>query len=191
MPARRAFGPISSCHDRRIAGEAAGYGQSRKAKIIKAPQELRARAVNFETGLDLTLSDEVRNRIETVISESADEFSKDVIDKLREMRKQVKAAEGDPLSRIFILSTISELAFDIKGMGGTFGYPLLSHLAKSLKDFISGLALPNESQLEVISIHVDAMYVVLAQGIQGVSDKLQRDLLDNLGIAVSKVRDPV
>jgi predicted DNA-binding protein len=174
-----------------LLGKRRGMAKAEKAKIIKAPQELRARAVNFETGLDLTLSDEVRNRIETVISESADEFSKDVIDKLREMRKQVKAAEGDPLSRIFILSTISELAFDIKGMGGTFGYPLLSHLAKSLKDFISGLALPNESQLEVISIHVDAMYVVLAQGIQGVSDKLQRDLLDNLGIAVSKVRDPV
>jgi HPt (histidine-containing phosphotransfer) domain-containing protein len=165
--------------------------KAEKPKIIKAPQELRARAVNFKTGLELTLTDEVRGRIETVIAESADAFSKEVIDKLREMRVQVKAAEGDPLSRIFILTTIAELAFDIKGMGGTFGYPLLSHLAKSLKDFIGELAIPNEAQLEVISIHVDAMYVVLAQGIHGVSDKLQRDLLDNLGVAVSKVRDPV
>ncbi|MEK9969279.1 MAG: hypothetical protein VW600_09090 [Ferrovibrio sp.] len=165
--------------------------KAEKAKLIKAPQELRARAVNFETGLDLSLTDEVRSRIETVIAESADEFSKEVLDKLREMRVQVKAAEGDPLSRIFILTTIAELAFDIKGMGGTFGYPLLSHLAKSLKDFIGGLALPNENQLEVISIHVDAMYVVLAQGIHGVTEKLQRDLLDNLRVAVTKVKDPV
>ncbi|WP_341915310.1 hypothetical protein [Ferrovibrio terrae] len=162
-----------------------------KPKFIKASQALRQRAVNHHTGLELTLTDEVRGRIEQVIGESADAFSKDVLEKLREMRMQVKAAEDDSLSRIFILTTIAELAFDIKGMGGTFGYPLLSHLAKSLKDFITDLALPNEAQLEVISIHVDAMYVVLAQGIHGNSEKLQKDLLDNLGIAISKVRDPV
>jgi hypothetical protein len=162
-----------------------------KVQIIKAPQDLRQRAVNFETGLDITLTDEIRGLIEKAISASEDAFSNDVLDKLREMRGQVKAAEGDPLSRIFILSTIAELAFDIKGMGGIFGYPMLSHLAKSLKDFIAGLALPNEAQLEVISIHVDAMYVVLAQGVRGTSEKLQKDLLDNLGVAVNKVRDPV
>lgn len=162
-----------------------------KAQIIKAPQELRQRAVNFNTGVDLVLSEEVRGKIENAISASADAFSNEVLEKLREMRIQVKAAEDDPLSRIFILSTIAELAFDIKGMGGIFGYPLLSHLAKSLKDFIVGLALPNEAQLEVISIHIDAMYVVLAQGVRGSSEKLQKDLLDNLGVAVNKVRDIV
>lgn len=160
-----------------------------KPRFIKAPQTLRQKAVNFSDGLDLNLSDEVRKRIETVIAESADEFSNDVLEKLREMRAQVKAAESDSLSRIFILTTISELAFDIKGMGGTFGYPLLSQLAKSLKDFIATVGLPNEAQLHVISIHVDAMYVVLAQGIQGTSAQLQKDLLDNLSVAVRKVQD--
>jgi HPt (histidine-containing phosphotransfer) domain-containing protein len=162
-----------------------------KPKFIKAPQTLRQRAVNNKTGLELTLTDEVRGSIEKVIGDSADAFSKEVLEKLREMRMQVKAAEDDPLSRIFILTTISELAFDIKGMGGTFGYPLLSHLAKSLKDFITELALPNEQQLEVISIHVDAMYVVLAQGVRGTTERLQKDLLENLSVAVTKVRDPV
>lgn len=165
--------------------------KAEKPKIIKAPQDLRMRAVNYKTGLDLHLTDEVRGKIEQVIGESADAFSKEVLEKLREMRIQVKAAEDDPLSRIFILTTISELAFDIKGMGGTFGYPLLSHLAKSLKDFIAELALPNEQQLEVISIHVDAMYVVLAQGVRGTTEKLQKDLLENLSVAVTKVKDPV
>lgn len=165
--------------------------KANKVQIIKASQDLRQRAVNFDTGLDIALTDEVRGLIEKAISASEDAFSNEVLEKLREMRVQVKAAEGDPLSRIFILSTIAELAFDIKGMGGIFGYPMLSHLAKSLKDFIAGLALPNEAQLEVISIHVDAMYVVLAQGVRGTSERLQKDLLDNLGVAVNKVRDPV
>lgn len=163
--------------------------KANKVQIITASQELRLRAVNFHTGVDVILTDDVRKRIETVIADTADAFSNEVLEKLREMRAQVKAAEDDELSRIFILSTIAELAFDIKGMGGTFGYPLLSHLAKSLKDFIAGLALPNEAQLQVISIHIDAMYVVLAQGVRGMTEQLQNDLLNNLGVAVNKVKD--
>jgi len=160
-----------------------------KVQIIKASQELRQRAVNFDTGVDVNLTDDVRQRIESVIADSADAFSNEVMEKLREMRAQVKTAEGDELSRIFILSTIGDLAFDIKGMGGTFGYPLLSHLAKSLQDFTTRLALPNEAQLEVISIHIDAMYVVLAQGVRGMTEHLEQNLLKNLGIAVNKVKD--
>lgn len=160
-----------------------------KPRLIKAPQELRQRAVNFTTGLDLTLTDDVRAGIEGVISESADAFSKEVLEKLKEMRKQVKTAEDDQISRIFIMSTIAELAFDIKGMGGTFGYPLLTHLAKSLKDFIAKLGLPNETQLEVISIHVDAMYVVLAQGIQSQGSQREKALLESLQAAVAKVQE--
>ncbi len=162
-----------------------------KPRLIKAPQELRQRAVNTETGLDLTLTDEVRARIETVIAESADAFATEVLEKLREMRKQVKQAEGDELSRIFIMSTIAELAFDIKGMGGTFGYPLLSDLAKSLQDFIARLGLPNETQLEIISIHVDAMYVVLAQGIHHQGGQTEKALLESLQTAVAKVQEQV
>jgi len=160
-----------------------------KPRLIKAPQGLRQRAVNYTTGLELTLTDDVRAKIETVITESADEFSKDVLAKLREMRRQVKAAEDDELQRIFILSTISEIAFDIKGMGGTFGYPLLTHLAKSLHDFVARVGLPNEAQLEVISIHIDAMYVVLAGGIGGTGGKMEKELLDNLSVAVNRVQD--
>lgn len=160
-----------------------------KPRLIKAPQGLRQRAVNFTTGLELTLTDEVREKIEAVIEASADSFAQEILDKLRDMRQQVKAAEDDELQRIFILSNIAEIAFDIKGMGGTFGYPLLSHLAKSLHDFIGKLGLPNEAQLEVISIHIDSMYVVLARGIGGTGGKMEQELLDNLGIAVAKVQD--
>lgn len=159
-----------------------------KPRLIKAPQELRQRAVSFETGLELTLTDEVRARMESVITASADAFSTEVLDKLREMRQQVKNAEGDEISRIFIMSKISDLAFDIKGMGGTFGYPLLSHLAKSLKDFIAKLGLPNLAQLEVISIHIDAMYVVLANGIHNQGGKAEQSLVKTLQAAVDKVQ---
>ena len=160
-----------------------------RPRLIKAPQGLRERAVNYTTGLELTLTDEVRASIESVIAESKDEFAKDILEQLREMRKQVEAAHEDDLSRIFILTTISEIAFDVKGMGGTFGYPLLTHLAASLHGFVGKLGLPNEAQLEVISIHIDAMYVVLGEGPGSLNKRIEAELLASLELAVSKVKD--
>ncbi|MBP7066077.1 hypothetical protein [Ferrovibrio sp.] len=160
-----------------------------RPRIIKAPQGLRQRAINYKTGFDLNLTDELRARIEATILESKDEFSTEVLDKLREMRRLAKEAEVDEFQRIFILGTITDLAFDVKGMGGTFGFPLLTQLAKSLHDFMAKLALPNDRQFEVISIHIDALYVVLARGISGTGGKLEQELLAGLRLAVEKTQD--
>ncbi len=162
-----------------------------RARIIKAPQGLRQRAVNYKTGFDLNLSDELRARIEATIMESKDDFSTEVLEKLREMRRLAKEAESDEFQRIFILNGITELAFDVKGMGGTFGFPLLTQLAKSLHDFMGKLALPNDRQFEVISIHIDALYVVLARGITGVGGALEQELLSGLRLAVEKTQDEI
>jgi len=162
-----------------------------RARFIKAPQGLKQRAVNYKTGLDLNLTDEVRTKIEATIMESKDDFSNEVLGKLREMRRLAAEAETDEFQRIFILNNITDLAFDVKGMGGTFGFPLLTHLAKSLHDFMSKMALPNDRQFEVISIHIDALYVVLARGITGVGGRLEKELLDSLRIAVDMTQDPV
>ncbi|WP_430398648.1 hypothetical protein [Ferrovibrio sp.] len=161
-----------------------------RARFIKAPQGLKQRAVNYKTGLELNLTDEVRSKIEATIMESKDEFSNEVLGKLREMRRLAAEAETDEFQRIFILNNITDLAFDVKGMGGTFGFPLLTHLAKSLHDFMSKMALPNDRQFEVISIHIDALYVVLARGITGVGGRLEKELLDSLRIAVDMTKDP-
>ncbi|MBP6819745.1 MAG: hypothetical protein KBC46_10630 [Ferrovibrio sp.] len=162
-----------------------------RARFIKAPQGLKQRAVNYKTGLELNLTDEVRSKIEATIMESKDEFSNEVLGKLREMRRLAAEAETDEFQRIFILNNITDLAFDVKGMGGTFGFPLLTHLAKSLHDFMSKMALPNDRQFEVISIHIDALYVVLARGITGVGGRLEKELLDSLRIAVDMTKDPI
>lgn len=157
-----------------------------KAQIIAASQVLRQRAVNYTTGFDLKINEEVRALIETAITATKDEFSNEILGKLREMRRLVKEAETDEFQRIFIMTGISDLAFDIKGLGGTFGYPLLSRLAKSLHDFIGKIGLPNEIQFAVISLHIDAMYLVLAQGKSGPGGSLEQQVVDTLAVAVNK-----
>src|SRR3546814_2707206 len=79
------------------------------------------------------------------------------------------------------------LAFDIKGMGGLFGYPLLTALGKSLNDFIGTLTMPSEASFEIISIHIDALYVLLAQHVTGQGGEVERVLISTLAPAVDKV----
>jgi len=162
--------------------------EKNKPIFIKAPQGLRQRAVNTTHGLELHLTPEVRAKIEQTIEASKDEFSKDVLHRLQEIRREVQRAEDDEFQRIFVMSTIGESAFDIKGMGGTFGFPLLTHLAKSLHDFVSKIGLPNTEQFQVIRIHVDALYLVLAQGKSGAGGKIEKEMLETLAQAVKKVQ---
>src|SRR3546814_17341937 len=63
------------------AGFHTGMARGDKPRLIKASQGLRQRAVNHTTGLELTLTDEVRAKIEAVIGESTDIFAKEVLDK--------------------------------------------------------------------------------------------------------------
>lgn len=156
--------------------------------FIKASQALRQKAVNFKTGLDLNMTDEVRGLIDAAIDQSKDTFTQDVLSKLRAMRTLAKEAEEDEFQRIFIMSNIADLAFDVKGMGGTFGFPLLSALAKSLQHFIQKIGLPNTQQFQVITIHIDALYLVLAQGVTGAGGDTEQELLETLRKAVEKTQ---
>jgi hypothetical protein len=160
-----------------------------RAKFIKASQTLRQKAVNHRTGLPLVLPPEMRSQIEGVIAASADSFATDILAKLIEMRQIIARLGKDELSRTFVLPNVQELAFDIKGMGGLFGYPLLTALGKSLNDFVTAQSMPSEAAFEIISIHIDAIYVLLAQHVTGEGGDTERVLMTTLASAVDKVSE--
>ena len=158
-----------------------------RAKIIKASQTLKLKAVNHKTGLPLSLPAETRSQIEGVIAASTDSFASEILAKLTEMRQIIARLGKDEVSRAFVLPSVQELAFDIKGMGGLFGYPLLTSLGKSLNDFVLAQALPGEAEFEIISIHIDALYVLLAQHVTGQGGAMEQTLISTLASAVDKV----
>src|SRR3546814_4769917 len=96
------------------------------------------------------------------------------------MRQIIARLGKDEVSRAFVLPSVQELAFDIKGMGGLFGYPLLTALGKSLNDFIGTLTMPSEASFEIISIHIDALYVLLSPHVTGPGGEVQRVLISPL-----------
>lgn len=159
---------------------------AKKAVFVPPQQDLRRKAVNFKKGFALKLAPEELRRLEEVVEKATDDFTREVADKLRQLRTaidDVAAGRGDIQAA---MRAIRALSLDIKGMGGMFKYPLLTAYAKSLNDFVVMMKTPNAIQLDIIAAQIDALYVVMANRITGVGGRLERDLLEALNIATEK-----
>jgi HPt (histidine-containing phosphotransfer) domain-containing protein len=156
--------------------------------IIPNRGDLKRKAVNYRTGLDIKLDDEMRQKMEAVIQNSAGQFLDETVEILKTLREALGRAASDPSSRPEVLEQIREEAFQIKGMGGVFGYPLLTEFAKSLHDFLKELNDLDELQQEIVSIHIDTLYVVVTHKITGSGGPLEARQRASLKAAVDKAK---
>lgn len=156
--------------------------------IIPNRGELKRKAVNYKTGLDLKLDDEMLKKMEALVEKSSGQFIDQTIETLKTLREILARAAADPATRPEALEQIREEAFQIKGMGGVFGYPLLTEFAKSLHDFLKELNDLDELQQEIVSIHIDTLYVVVAHKIAGSGGPLEAQLRASLKAAIDKAK---
>jgi HPt (histidine-containing phosphotransfer) domain-containing protein len=159
-----------------------------KAQIIPNRGELKRKAVNYKTGMSIKLDEETLKKMEQLVENSSAEFLNETVESLKGLREALGRAATDPSARREVLDHIREEAFQIKGMGGVFGYPLLTEFAKSLHDFLKELEDLDELQQEIVSIHVDTLYVVVSHKIKGSGGPLEAQLRASLKAAVDKAK---
>ncbi|WP_374303176.1 Hpt domain-containing protein [Ferrovibrio sp.] len=162
-----------------------------RRKIIPNRGELKRKAVNYKTGMDLRLDDEMIKKMEALVENTSTQFLDETVETLKGLREALGRAAADPSARREVLEHIREEAFQIKGMGGVFGYPLLTEFAKSLHDFLKELDDLDELQQEIVSIHVDTLYVVISHRIKGSGGALEAQLRASLKAAVDKAKPGV
>ena len=85
-------------------------------------------------------------------------------------------------------SRMNQLAHEMKGQGGTFGYPLISVFGKSLYEFTSVSAGTSDSQLDIVTAHIDAMQAVIKGRVNGDGGALGAELVRTLDEAIQKQR---
>ena len=161
-------------------------GLAKKARIIKPPDDLRRRAINSTRGLNLDLSREDLARIETAVHRSRDRFVIQVADRLKALRARHVDAVADPAQRPPYLNQLRDESLAMKGLGGTFGYPLVTAIAASLNDFVLKRTIANEGQLEAIRLHIDALYVTLAEQAAKLRPETEGELLASLKVLCEK-----
>ena len=93
-------------------------------------------------------------------------------------------AVADPAEHGAQIKRIAELAHDIEGQGGSFGYPLMSAIGESLGDCCRATDRRDESRLELIKAHIDAMKTVIGNRLEGDGGVLGAELVGLLRDAV-------
>jgi len=79
------------------------------------------------------------------------------------------------------------ISHEIRGQGGTFGFPLISLIGDSLCKFLEDRKQLTAVELEVIRVHVLAMKAVFRQELRGPQTPLRRDLDEMLQMLRTKV----
>ena len=97
-----------------------------------------------------------------------------------------RAAEVAPDLRAKPFREINAIAHEMKGQGGTFGYPLITTFGKSLYDFTEGSAKRDDNHLVIVKVHIDAMKAVIGGRIEGDGGAVGAELQKALRTAIAK-----
>jgi hypothetical protein len=157
-----------------------------KSKLLPPAEDLTQRAASSTTGLDLRLNPALLRRLEDVVNESRERFVVDLAARLRKLRVSTQARVDGQISDTDLLHLVFEESLQIKGMGGTIGYQVLSLIATTLNDFVTGRQTLGRIQFEILQLHIDAMYVVIADRITDNGGILEDQVLSGLRMAVKK-----
>ena len=159
---------------------------AKKVRIIRPPDDLRRRAVNATRGLNFDLTKAEISRIETAVHRSKDRFVSQVAEKLKALRALHQDAETTPDLRPAYLGQLRDESLAIKGLGGMFGYPLVTSIAGSLNDFVLKRETVDDKQLAVVRLHIDSIYVILARKASSMKPEVEGELVASFKILTAK-----
>lgn len=164
--------------------------KKKNVQIIPAQTDLKRKAVNFIKGFDINLSPEQLEDLEQVVQRSSETFVRDIGKDLMECRKLVINALRDKSKRPEAITAANDLAYSVKALGGTFQYPLMTQIAKSMEIFVADRTTANEKQLLVIQLHIDSLYVILAGRVTGFGSTVEQATVAALTKLTERYAEP-
>jgi hypothetical protein len=150
----------------------------RKAQIIPPRPDLRRKAVNRTKGFDFKLAPTMVKKLEQVVHKARDAFTADIAARLVAMRQAVREPIETLEDERRALTLVYANSLEIKGAGGTIGYDLLTAIGKSLNDFVTDVTALDGRRRQVIDLHIDALYVVVANRITGTGGPIEAAVVE-------------
>ncbi len=151
-------------------------------EIIKPPN-LMAAKVPRSGGPRL---DEIVEQADVALDGLKDEFHGWIKADMEQLRACLESASASPAAAKTAVVDMFHLAHQIKGKSGTFDFPLLSKIAGSLCAFIDADEARAARKLDLLSLHVDAMQVVVNQEVRGDGGAVAQQVVASLMAAVEK-----
>ena len=87
-------------------------------------------------------------------------------------------AQGD--ERAEALHDMFEIAHDMRGEGGSFGFPLVTQIGDILCKYLTALKSPEALEPPIVKLHIDALKAVINQRLRGEGDDTAKQVVDGL-----------
>ncbi|HEY9079882.1 Hpt domain-containing protein [Magnetovibrio sp.] len=156
-----------------------------KAQVINPPQTLQGKVEKGGPGaVDL----EALAKAEEVIANLADDYLdwvKEDLVRLEAAYEKLKTQGGDDAAN---LESVFQIAHDMKGQGGSFGYDLMTAIGDQLCRLVEKMDTVGPRQLNMIRVHIDAMRVIITKGLKGDGGNEGRQLLMGLTLVGDKAK---
>ncbi len=135
-----------------------------KVEIINPPNTVKTKVrVGGPGAVDSSTLDRAEEAIAGMADQYLDWVQED-IKRIDEAFAVLAAASGDRKAE---LDDVFQVAHDMKGQGGSFGYDLITAIGNQLCRLIEKLENIGDSEVNAIRVHIDAMKLVIAQKMKG------------------------
>jgi hypothetical protein len=148
-----------------------------KMHYLSMDNSLREKAGRGTPGPRGKIPDELRRRASAELDKMAEQYPDFVADSIAALyAAHGKAAAASIEGRHVHFAELNVLAHEMKGQGGTFGYPLITTFGGLLFDFTSGGAARTDYHTEIVKAIIDAIRAVIDNRIGGDGGQVGRDL---------------
>lgn len=125
-------------------------------------------------------------KAEAALQEMVEDYPDWIKSLINKLAEEHRRAVDTPVERRSQFEKIRRIAFDMKGQGGTFNYPLITEFADSLYNFTGPSAGMTDNHVEIIKAHIDSMRVVGNERLEGDGGESGQALKQGLQQAIAK-----
>jgi len=123
---------------------------------------------------------------EAEFNKMAEDYPDWVQSLIDELLENYRRCVDTPELRHEKVAVIHDIAHDMKGQGGTFGYPLITNFGDSLFKCTNKSEQCSDNLVELIKAHVDGMKAVITGRVAGDGGEIGQELMASLDKAVEK-----
>jgi hypothetical protein len=159
----------------------AALSESNPGQVIQVPNTLRLKVGGRLGGIDPAAIAKAEAALKS-LSGNFGEWLNDEVSKLEASRQRVRAEglSNETCENLYLR------AHDLKGLGTTYEFPIVSRIAGSLCKLIDDPATRCNAPLALVDAHIDAIKASVAGGIKTADHPMGRALAEELELQVKQ-----
>lgn len=135
------------------------------------------------------ISPEALAAAEQALAQMSEDYPDWVSGLISKLAEQHGRCVDTPEKRRDFFEEINRIAHDMKGQGGTFGYPLITDFSESLESFTSIRNDIDDRMVELVKVHIDSMRAVIKGRVKGDGGDLGKQLAASLQQAITRYKE--